>query len=140
MSVLYQCSQFFIYIYIYIYHYYKLQKHNSTYYIKDHLLLIHHCNLHNHYQNHKRTIFEYNCHYYIEIGHYGTIFLNIRQNQLKTTKQIYWIPEILPYYSAKAKNPVFYVSFFICDCCNCYFLLHDCSRLLILSYRKIIVK
>ena len=80
--------------------------------MKDHLLLIHHCNLHNHYKNHKRTIFEYNCQNYIEIGHYGTIFLNIRQNQLKTTKQIYWIPDILPYYSAKTKNPVFLCFFF----------------------------
>ena len=85
----------YIYIYIYIYHYYKLQKHNSTYCINDDLLLIQRCNLHNQYKNHKCTLFDYNSPYYIESGHYGTIFLNIRQNQLKKTKQIFWIPEIL---------------------------------------------
>ena len=87
------------------------KKHNSTYCIKDHLLLIHHCNLHNDYKNHKRTIPKCICHYYIETGKCDTIFLNIKQNQLKTTKQIYWIPEILLHYLAEAKNPVFVCMF-----------------------------
>ena len=123
---------YIIYIYIYIYHYYKLQKHNSTYCMKDHLLLIQHCILHNQYKNHKCPVFEYNSPYYIESSHYRTIFLNMRQNQLKKTKQIFWIPEILLITQRRPKI-LFFVSFFICDCWNCYFLLNDCSRLLILS-------
>ena len=106
MSVLY---------YIYIYHYYKLQKHNSTYCMKDHLLLIQHCILHNQYKNHKCPVFEYNSPYYIESSHYRTIFLNMRQNQLKKTKQIFWIPEILLITQRRLKI-LFFVSFFICDC------------------------
>ena len=47
----------------------------------------------------------------ITSGNCDTIFLNIKQNQLKTTKQIYWISEILLHYLAEAKNPVFVCMF-----------------------------
>ena len=104
----------YIYINIYINHYYKLQKHNSTYCVKDHLLLIHHCILHNQYKNHKCPVFEYNSPSYIESGHHRTIFLNMRQNQLKKTKQIFWNPEILLITQRRPKTLFFmFLSLFV---------------------------
>ena len=64
-----------------------LQKHTSTYHKKHHLFLIHHYYLHNHHTNHKFSHHQYICHYYTEIAKMRMmVFLNVRQNQLTTTK------------------------------------------------------
>ena len=64
-----------------------LQKHTSTYHKKHHLFLIHHYYLHNHHTYHKFPNYQYICHYYTEIAKTRMmVFLNVRQNQLTTTK------------------------------------------------------
>ena len=64
-----------------------LQKHTSTYHKKHHLFLIHHYYLHNHHTHHKFPNHQYICHYYTEIAKMRMmVFLNVRQNQLTTTK------------------------------------------------------
>ena len=64
-----------------------LQKHTSTYHKKHHLFLIHHYYLDNHQPHHKYTHYQYICHYYTEIAKMRMmVFLNVRQNQLTTTK------------------------------------------------------
>ena len=64
-----------------------LQKHTSTYHKKHHLFLIHHYYLHNHHTHYKFPHHQYICHYYTEIAKMRMmVFLNVRQNQLTTTK------------------------------------------------------
>ena len=62
-------------------------KNKSTYHKKHHLFLIHHYYLHNHHTYHKFPNYQYICHYYTEIAKTRMmVFLNVRQNQLTTTK------------------------------------------------------
>ena len=64
-----------------------LQKHTSTYHKKHHLFLIHHYYLHNHHAHYKFSHHQYICHYYTEIAKMRMmVFLNVRENQLTTTK------------------------------------------------------
>ena len=64
-----------------------LQKHTSTYHKKHHLFLIHHYYLHIHHTHYKFSDHQYICHYYTEIAKMRMmVFLNVRQNQLTTTK------------------------------------------------------
>ena len=64
-----------------------LQKHTSTYHKKHHLFLIHHYYLHNYHTHYKFSHHQYICHYYTEIAKMRMmVFLNVRQNQLTTTK------------------------------------------------------
>ena len=64
-----------------------LQKHTSTYHKKHHLFLIHHYYLHNYHTHYKFSNQQYICHYYTEIAKMRMmVFLNVRQNQLTTTK------------------------------------------------------
>ena len=64
-----------------------LQKHTSTYHKKHHLFLIHHYYLHNYHSHYKFSHHQYICHYYTEIAKMRMmVFLNVRQNQLTTTK------------------------------------------------------
>ena len=64
-----------------------LQKHTSTYHKKHHLFLIHHYYLHNYHSHYKFSHHQYICHYHTEIAKMRMmVFLNVRQNQLTTTK------------------------------------------------------